>query len=373
MDKPHKNLEVKNNKIFFHIMLAGIAFLAYKLIAGYLSMVILALILAILFNPVYNFFYQKLWKRSALATLMTLVTMTLTFLVPFIFILSITFSQALTFVNDVQDYVRGREISYDTVSKEVFDRTRNVPYFSEYTQEEITTQLQESEARLRANSQQYLTSVSTYLGNIVLGASLFVADRLPKAIIFIFFLVGFLPTIDKLIGFLKKVSPLDDDIDDLYIRRVIAMSNAMVKGTLFIAIIAGLVQGLFFWIAGVDYVMFWTLIMIFLSIIPIGAGVVALPVGLALILFGHVWQGMLVILSFFILTSNIDNVLRPKLVPKEAELHPLLVLIGVLGGIQVFGFLGIVYGPVIMIFLMTTLEIYQRYYKPHPHTEHNVS
>jgi len=82
-----------------------------------------------------------------------------------------------------------------------------------------------------------------------------------------------------------------------------------------------------------------------------------------MILLGQTWQGWLIIAGSILIVSNIDNVLRPKLVSKDAVLNPALLLLGVFGGIQMFGFFGFIYGPVLMIFLTTTLELYFKYYQ----------
>ena len=90
---------------------------------------------------------------------------------------------------------------------------------------------------------------------------------------------------------------------------------------------------------------------------------ITIPAGITLVVFGSVWQGLLVLLGGLVVVSNIDTFLRPMLVPKEASLNPALVLIGALGGLRLFGFLGVIYGPVVMIFLVTTIEIYLEHYR----------
>ncbi len=82
-----------------------------------------------------------------------------------------------------------------------------------------------------------------------------------------------------------------------------------------------------------------------------------------MILTGNIGGGIIVFIIHMVVISNIDNVLRPKLVPKEAIIHPVLLLLSVLGGVQVFGFFGIIYGPIIMIIVLTTLEVYVKYFR----------
>jgi predicted PurR-regulated permease PerM len=140
------------------------------------------------------------------------------------------------------------------------------------------------------------------------------------------------------------------------------MIAAMFKGTFVIAIVSGLAMGIVFWIAGVPYVTLLSIISAFLSLIPmVGISLIAWPVGILLILAGNVWQGVFVIAAFMLVVANIDNVLRPMLIPKGAHLNTALVILSVLGGLSLMGFIGVIYGPVIMILLVTSIEVYTRY------------
>jgi len=100
----------------------------------------------------------------------------------------------------------------------------------------------------------------------------------------------------------------------------------------------------------------------FLALLPmIGISLVAWPVGILLILTGDIWQGIFVIAAFLLVISNIDTILRSRLVPKGAYLNPALVILSVLGGIGLMGLIGVIYGPVIMILLVTSIEVYTKY------------
>jgi predicted PurR-regulated permease PerM len=136
--------------------------------------------------------------------------------------------------------------------------------------------------------------------------------------------------------------------------------------------VQGVAAGVFLAIGGVPYVAFWTLLCIVFALLPLGVNVITVPAGIALLAFGSVWQGLLVLLGGLLVVSNIDTLLRPLLVPKEANLNSALVLIGALGGLHLFGFLGVIYGPVVMIFLVTTVEVYLEHYQegqPEPAVE----
>jgi len=140
------------------------------------------------------------------------------------------------------------------------------------------------------------------------------------------------------------------------------MITAMFKDTFVIAIAQGAAMGLVFWVAGVPYVMFLTIVSMFLSLVPfIGISLIAWPVGIVLLLMGNTWQGFLVLVAFLLIVSNIDAALRPVLVPKGVYLNPALIILSVFGGLGVMGLIGAQYGPVVMILLVTSIEVYTKF------------
>jgi predicted PurR-regulated permease PerM len=156
--------------------------------------------------------------------------------------------------------------------------------------------------------------------------------------------------------------PFPKEITQLFLDKFNLMIIAMFKGIFVISFLQGLAMGLVFWIAGVPYVFFLTILCIILSLVPVvGISLVAWPVGILLILNNQTWQGVFVILTFIIVVGNIDTVLRPRLVPKEAYLNPALIILSVFGGLQLLGIIGVLYGPVIMILLVTCIDVYSKY------------
>jgi len=100
-----------------------------------------------------------------------------------------------------------------------------------------------------------------------------------------------------------------------------------------------------------------------LSVIPLGSGIVTIPFGIGMMFFGNIAGGLFVVLFHLLGITNVDNFLRPILVPKEARLDPALMLLSVFSGIAMFGFFGIILGPVLMIIIVTTISVYLEVYK----------
>ena len=105
--------------------------------------------------------------------------------------------------------------------------------------------------------------------------------------------------------------------------------------------------------------------------IPLGSGIITIPFGIGMMLFGNVFGGIFVIAFHIIVVTNIDNFLRPILVPREARLDSALMLLSVFAGIAMFGAFGIVIGPVLMIVIVTTISVYLAVYKGVPLEHHD--
>jgi predicted PurR-regulated permease PerM len=159
------------------------------------------------------------------------------------------------------------------------------------------------------------------------------------------------------------LSPLRDEHEQLLIQSFISISRATIKGTLIVGVVQGMLGGLAFLVLGVPSPIFWGTVMTVLSIIPlIGPGIVWFPAGVILILSGDVFGGTALLIFGFIVISFIDNILRPKLVGRDTEMHPLLVFFAIIGGIVLFGVFGFLIGPVIMSLFLALSKIYASEY-----------
>lgn len=343
------------NKTYFYLFLLVCLAIGAYLLAPFRDVIFLSFIVVNLFYPVFRFFQVKLKMNRHVATLFSILIVIITFLIPVIIFINITIGQVNVFYKDVSDLVSGNNLPQagNNMIVQINHFLERIPY--------NTYRISSSE--ILKIAQENFTTFGRFLldNSINIGSKIFTI--FPLTIIFAFILWSSFADYQQFLNFLKKISPLSDELDELYFRRVTAMTNAMVRGTFVVAIVQGMAGGLVLWIAGVPYVFFFTILMILLSIIPLGAGFVTIPVGIALILSGNVPAGIFVLVMQLVVVGNLDNVLRPRIVSKDAEIHPILLLLSILGGVQIFGFFGIVYGPLIMIVILTTLEIYMKYYR----------
>ncbi len=179
----------------------------------------------------------------------------------------------------------------------------------------------------------------------------------------IFSLFYFLIDGSRFLSQFSRFSPFHESQDRLIFQKFVSISRAMVKGTLVVALVQGALGGIAFWIVGISSPVLWAILMSVASLVPmLGAGLVWFPTGLYLLLTGNIWQGVFMLAFGALVISLIDNILRPKLVGRDTEMHPLLVLFATIGGISLFGVSGILIGPIIISIFLVLAEIYAHEY-----------
>jgi len=319
---------------------------------GYFSLIAFAAILAFVYNPSYLWFLKKTKGKSGLSITLTILFALITIIIPLSILLALTINQAIEFVDAIKKANIDSESLRQTISN-LFNSfnhvVRQIP-----GQGDASFSLDSAFSWLKDNLSGITKSVTNYLISFLGGFSSFFT----KSIIFIFVFMSMLKNQEAILRTIKKLNPLGEKASNVYIEKISAMTKAMVRGQFIIAFLQGLVDAALLWVVGIDYFFFWLVLLTFLSIIPLGGGIIVIPIGIGMILTGHIWQGLVLILGHIAIVTNIDNVLRPRLVPKTARLDSALTILSVFAGLAMFGFLGIVIGPVIMIVIITTIKAY---------------
>lgn len=213
----------------------------------------------------------------------------------------------------------------------------------------------------------WVTSMAETVGHAALGVAREsvggVAAMGIATILFLYVFLGLLTSGNQVVALFRDLNPLGQQASDLYLSKVGAMVTATVRGQFIIAFCQGVAAAASLYIGGLhDGFFMFVIFLTAMSFIPLGAGIVTIPIGIGMALFGNVIGGIFVVVFHLLVVTNIDNVLRPFLVPKNAHLHPALMLLAVFGGLHMFGFWGIVLGPVVMIIIVTTISVYREVY-----------
>jgi predicted PurR-regulated permease PerM len=326
--------------------LIALVFGAYFL-KHYFTLIIFAIIVGFLFNPVYQNFSRR-FKRKGMAASLTLVVSLLALVIPLVLITIATVYQ----IKHAVDSLSSGAVDLGQVGQQVVDWVNRIiariPGMHPITLEQLQNAVSTVATNLAKSVLDIITSsVSSITGFIT------------NLIIYMYVFVNLLVFQDSLIELIKKLNPLGRARTEVYLKKMGSMTKAMAKGQFIIAIVQGFTDAVLLYIAGLQSVfIFMFVILSVLSIIPLGGGIIVIPIGIVMLLTGNIWQGLVVLLGHFLIVTNEDNILRPRLVPKDSKLNPALTLLSVFAGVGMFGFLGIIIGPVIMILIVSTIQMY---------------
>jgi predicted PurR-regulated permease PerM len=143
-------------------------------------------------------------------------------------------------------------------------------------------------------------------------------------------------------------------------RKFMDTFNAVITGLFFIALLQGLMTGIGFALFGVPFPVLWGFLAAFLALLPIGGtALVWIPGAIYLFLTGATIKALLLAVWGIVLVSLPDNLLKPVIIGKKANIPTFFLFIAILGGIQTFGFLGILFGPVVVTLLTAFVQIYR--------------
>jgi predicted PurR-regulated permease PerM len=158
---------------------------------------------------------------------------------------------------------------------------------------------------------------------------------------------------------IKKAIPLRETQRDALFERFAVVAQAIIRGTLLVAVVQGALGGLIFWVLGIHAPVLWAVLMAFLSLLPaVGSSIVWFPVAVYLLLSGSIWEGLVLILFGMLVIGLVDNLLRPFLIGKSTSIPDYVVLISTLGGISVFGLNGFVVGPMVAAMFIAVWDIF---------------
>lgn len=321
---------------------------------GYFMLIVIAAIVAYLFSPMYNTLRAKV--SGGWATTLTVLAALVIVVVPLIGVVSLATVQVSRMLGGVAQWAQTADLNAlgDKAIGTVNHLLAKLPF-------QTPTISAES---LRNNVGKLAQTVGEWLLRTLSGVAGGAIGFITSAIIFLYVLVSFLVNKEKLITLVHQLNPLGDEVTDLYLTKMGAMVKGTVKGQFIIAVIQGTLGAISIYIAGFhDGFFLFAIFLTALSVIPLGSGIVTIPFGIGMMFFGNIPGGLFVVLFHIIAITNVDNFLRPILVPKQARLDSALMLLSVFCGIAMFGFFGIVLGPVIMIVIVTTISVYLAVYK----------
>ena len=336
------------NRIFFLILLVGAALLVFFVARVLLLPILLAAIAAALFHPLHRRILKRVKQKSTLAAFISLVIFCLIILIPIAVLGYFVTENVIEVTRLINRNIPQIRIWLQNIDSAI----SNLPF----VEGQRISGLIDS-TRLVGIIQQSLSSIlqstTNLMGNVARVLLLF--------FVFLYSLFFMIRDGDKALLSASAAIPLPKEDKLAIIDKFVSVSRATLKSTFLIGGIQGTIGAVLFLAMGIPgSVLFGVLFLVLAAIPGLGPAVIWLPTTLILFALGNYLQAAIMLVIGGGLIPLVDYVLRPRLVGKDTQLHPLLVFIGILGGVSLFGIWGLLFGPLAMSVAVTLLSIFKR-------------
>lgn len=339
------------NKLVLLGLVVFISVLFLTMIHQFLMPLFMAGLMSALASPAHRWLTKRLNGRDNLASGLVIVGIIFLILSPLSILITIVVGQAISVSQSVKPWVQSF-IAEPSVLTHYFEK---IPFYE---------QILPYRDVIIEKAGQLVGTLSTFLIDSLQSVAELTISAIFGTVIMLYIMFYFLNMGGVLLEKILYFLPLKDKDEQVLLRRFTSVTRATIKGTIIIGIMQGTICGLAFAFAGIDGPVFWGSVMAVTSVIPaFGTAIVWGPALIILALMGKIKGVIILAVLCGGVSGNLDNVVRPRLVGKDTEMHDLFVLFGTLGGIAMFGLLGIIIGPIIAALFITIWEIYGNVFK----------
>lgn len=348
------SFEIKVSDLFFYVLFGVCSVFIFLLVKPFWMVIFFTFLVATFFYPWYQKMVEILKGREKLASVLTGICIILLIILPLLLFTFIAVGQAISYVELLVTKYQAGQISLSSFLEVINQNLARIPFINyQLSGEEIMKALLDTAEKI-VNLEK-----ST---NLVISSSKKLVTAFEQIAVFIFLLFGIFPMIRPLKEKFFKLSPLPDMVDQTIIKRLQEMTRAVFVGFVVVGLVQATIGGIGLLIVNMPAVAFWMFLMVFLAIIPmLGVGFVLLPIIIILFATGQLWQA-LVIFIVYLIAINVDNYLRPMLVGRQTSINPLFLILAILGGLKLFGIVGLLFGPMVLVFFITLIEAYEKHY-----------
>lgn len=320
--------------LFILLILLVLSFLLLKPV---LMSIITGIILASLFVPLYRRINKKIKSRDLSASII-MVVLLLLIILPLWFLTPVLLDQSIKIYSAVQD------IDFVTPLKTIFPSIFQTEQFSNEIGSVIFS---------------FVTKITNSSTNMISKLILNFPTLFLQLIVVFFTFFFVVRDNEKLISYIQSILPFNKEVETKLFKSTKDITFSILYGQVVIGILQGIFAGISFYLFGVDNALFLTLLACMAGIFPIiGTSVVWIPVAAFLIIGGGVVPA-LGVTAFGLLSAFFENAVKPAFVSKRTNVHSAVILIGMVGGLFMFGILGFIIGPLILAYLLIVLEIFR--------------
>lgn len=365
MPSHKKNLVLPDVSRYFLIScVVAVSFLLLWVVSPFFDVLVYAALITVIFSPIYKFFLRIFFKREGSAAALSTVLVLLIFLIPLTLFIIFIAQEAVSAYEMIEK--KALQLDLSTIELDHFQQYPLIgPYLEAINQKyNLSRIFKNVNFDIVGTVKDVIQTVSSFLvgqsANLVKG----LGDSLIQFILILTTIFYFFKDGDKIKDYIKTLSPLPVKYENEIESKLKTTVYGIVVGGFGSAIIQGIIGAIGLQIVGVQYVAFWGTMMAFASLVPyIGASIIWIPICLGLVINGNVNGAVFLFIWGFILVSTVDNFVKPFMIGKEANMHPLSTFLVVLGGLFVFGLKGIIFGPLILSLALTIFHIYRLEYK----------
>jgi predicted PurR-regulated permease PerM len=349
------------SKYFFIGLFVVVVALTFWVAKPFLNALIVSAVVAYVFRPLYLWLNKKIKYKNVCSLLVSAFILFLFIMPLFLVIESAAPDARYAYVRAKQKIMSGEFIDVRCASSNENFLCVWQSKISDFLQQpDIKYQMSDAVSKVTGFVIEKISSVVLALPMILL--NLFV----------IFFSVFYLLRDgDLLVESAKSILPIHPKHRDHIFKRLQQTARAVIYGALVVAVIQGTLGGLGFLIFGISSPLLWGIVMALFALVPfVGTALIWVPAAVGLILAGSaennpvlLWKGIGLMIYGALIIAGIDNVLKPMLISDQAKIHPVLILVGVLGGLAAFGISGFIVGPLIVAVFKVFIEIYKQEYE----------
>lgn len=326
-----------SKKIVATIILAVLIVLSFLLLKPILLSIIFGIILAFVFSPVYDWFYKRLKSRNLSAFLICILLLVL-------IILPIWFLTPVIVNQSIKIYLASQQMDFVTPIKSIFPDLFTSEAFS---------------AEIGSVIHSFVTRVTNAMMNSFSKLILNFPTIFLQLLVVFFVLFFVLKDKKELVAYIQSLLPFSKEVEKRLFKSSKDITISVLYGQVVIGMLQGLVAGLGFFIFKVPNALLLTILASLAGIFPIiGTAIIWVPVLIYLLIAGNTFAA-LGVLFFGLISTTIENFLKPVFVSKRTNMNTSLILIGMIGGLFLFGILGIILGPLILAYLLIVLELYR--------------
>jgi predicted PurR-regulated permease PerM len=335
-------MSAKRFQIFFFLTAIIVSSVLTLLVfRPYLTLLAFGGVLAIVSMPLYRY-VKKLLRSDMAAAFLTVLLIAVVILLPLSFFLAALAGEAVSAFSGI----KGRVDSLDV---------------AQYLYGVLPTSLHQQIPQLMEQSFSLASSVAEFLSSNIIGLFSNAFSIVFGFLVVLICVYYLLKDGRRLKQKLLSLSPLADEHDELVLEKITVAVRAVMGGVLVMGIVKGILAGFFFWIFGVPAPLFWGVMTGIVSFVPIfGISLTTVPASVYLFATGNYAAGIALLAISLTIIGTVDNFLQPKLVESKTKIHPLLILLAILGGLKFYGFAGFILGPLTLAVTLALFGIYEK-------------